>query len=61
MLICQGRIIDSRCHLDSQKCALFRILTYPRQLTYAETLQNTLRKNAFDCTLSGPFDELFLA
>ena len=33
-----------RCHLDSQlitSCVLCRVLTYPRQLTYAFTLQNT--------------------
>lgn len=40
--------------------ALSRIPTYPRQLTYAHTLQNTLGISPFDCTLSGPFDNLFL-
>ena len=43
--------------------ALSRIPSYPRQLTYASTSQNTLRDTispAFDCALSGPFDDLFL-
>ena len=41
--ICQGRIENLRCHLASQgiACALSGIPTYPRQLTYANTLQNT--------------------
>ena len=51
----------SRCHLDSRDSrALSGIHKYPRQLTYAHTLQNTLRCPAFDCTLRGPFDDLFL-
>lgn len=40
--------------------ALSRIPTYPRQLTYAHTLQNTLESLPFDCTLGGPFANLFL-
>ena len=38
--------------------ALGGILTYPRQLTYAPTSQNTLLFG-FQCALSGPFDGLF--
>ncbi|MDO4426222.1 MAG: hypothetical protein Q4D17_10730, partial [Planctomycetia bacterium] len=36
------------------------IPTYPRQLTYANTSQNTQHRNprVFDCALSGPFAEL---
>ena len=52
--------------------ALSEIPSYPRQVTYAFTLQNTLLPeisfllekhfpSAFDCTLSGPFDDLFSA
>ena len=43
--------------------ALSRIPTYPRQLTYAHTSQNTQHRNAvfFDCALSGPFDNLGFA
>ncbi len=40
--------------------ALSEILAYPRQVTHAFALQNTLLI-AFDCTLSGPFDDLFSA
>ncbi len=42
--------------------ALVRIQSYPRQLTYASTLQNTPGTDTypFDCTLRGPFDKLFL-
>ena len=51
--------------LDSQiACALGGIPSYPRQLTYAHTSQNTLRGEspcAFDCALGGPFDDLFPA
>ena len=66
---CQGRIMHNnynpRCHLEftGNPCALSRIPSYPRQLTYASTSQNTLRDTispAFDCALSGPFDDLFL-
>jgi len=39
--------------------ALDGVPTYPRQLTYAHTSQNT-RYKIFDCALSGPFDNLFL-
>ena len=51
-----------RCHLEftTGYRALSGIPTYPRQLTYAPTLQNTLCEyDTFDCTLSGPFDDLY--
>ena len=67
--ICQGRIdtfqydtIRGATLIHSKTCALSRILTYSRQLTYANTSQNTRRKKyTFDYALSGPFDKLFLA
>ena len=54
------KLIRGATLIRSGCCALCGIQTYPRQLTYANTLQNTLH-NAFHCTLSGPFDELFFA
>ena len=52
---------NPRCHLEfTAKLCTCRILTYPRQITHALALQNTLRICAFDCTLRGPFDDLFL-
>ena len=53
MLIRGATLIHGPCR------ALCGIPLYPRQLTYAHTLQNT-RQYAFDCTLRGPFDNLFL-
>ena len=55
------QIIYPRCHLDSQ-------LTLRRLAGYQHTPGNSriptrcriLRKNPFPCTLSGPFDNLFL-
>ncbi len=52
---------NPRCHLvftGTNPCPR-RIPAYPRQLTYANTLQ-ILCETTFDCTLSGPFDNLFL-
>lgn len=47
--------------LNSWQChALYRIRTYPRQLTYAHTLQYTQYRGIFDCTLNGPFADLQL-
>ena len=58
--IIRGATLDSQ-QCKSRCCALGRILSYPRQLTYAHTSQNTLWQATFDCALSGPFDNLFLA
>ena len=61
---CQGRIksIRGATLIHGKGRALSRIPTYPRQLTYALTLQNTQRRAcAFDCTLRGPFDGLCFA
>ena len=41
-------------------CTLDGIPTYPRQLTYAARCR-ILGITAFDCTLSGPFDNPCLA
>ena len=51
-----------RCHLDSRvrSHALYKILTYLRQLTYAFTSQSTRILKSFDCALSGPFGNLHL-
>ena len=51
-----------RCHLAfmGRPMHFNRIPTYPRQLTYACTLHSTRQRFAFRCTLSGPFDDLFL-
>ena len=60
--------LHSRCHLDSQlrRHALSRIPSYPRQLTYALRcrilcpLSRSARLcSTFDCTLRGPFDDLY--
>lgn len=65
-----------RCHLDSRvhSHALYKILTYLRQLTYAHTSQSTrivpkrffylfflfVVIKSFDCALGGPFGNLHL-
>ena len=58
--VCQGRIIDPRCHLDSRLAVRLRVLTYPRQLTCAER-RRILGASSFDCALRGPFDGLYPA
>ena len=61
--LCQGRI---RFNLSAvppcftaSAVPLSRIQTYPRELTHPYALQNT-PEVPFPCTLSGPFDNLFL-
>lgn len=41
--------------------ALSRIPTYPRQMTSACNVAEYSVRITFDCALSGPFDNLFLA
>ena len=52
------RFIRGATLIHGKPCA-FGILTYPRTLTPVHTLQ-ILGKKAFDCTLRGPFANLFL-
>ena len=74
--ICQGRIIQSLSAVPPWFTAIFvkshvrfsRIPTYPRQMTsaynvaeYSEKLVSRGNAFTFDCALSGPFDNLFLA
>ena len=62
---CQGRIITNypRCHLDSRDAVRLSDTDISVTTDVCRTLQNTLRvrkSHAFDCTLSGPFDNLYL-
>ena len=57
-----NKILYPRCHLgftEKNPCALQDTDISPAT-DACRTLQNTLRKNAFHCTLNGPFDNLFL-
>jgi hypothetical protein len=61
LLLSRTNILNSRCHLDSRKIrALCRIPSYPRHVTPASR-RRILRDTPFDCALSGPFDNVFLA
>lgn len=53
-------IKNPRCHLDLQHSyTLYRILSYPRQITHALRRRILSSIGSFGCALSGPFDSLF--
>ena len=61
--LCQGRIKPyPRCHLDSRLAVRLQDTDISSATNVCHTLQNTGRApHAVDCTLRGPFDDLFLA